>query len=38
MGNGSATDHERSREAGFFAHLTKPLDLTRVRTLVAEEM
>jgi len=25
---GAAADHERSRDAGFVAHLTKPLDLS----------
>jgi CheY-like chemotaxis protein/anti-sigma regulatory factor (Ser/Thr protein kinase) len=35
-GYGAATDHERSRDAGFVAHLTKPLDLSRVRTLLSE--
>jgi len=35
-GYGTATDHERSRDAGFVAHLTKPLDLSRVRTLLGE--
>jgi len=34
-GYGTATDRERSREAGFYAHLTKPLDLANVRSLVA---
>jgi signal transduction histidine kinase len=34
-GYGSAADHERSREAGFVAHLTKPLDVAEVHSVLA---
>jgi CheY-like chemotaxis protein len=33
-GYGTAADHERSREAGFLAHLTKPLDVREVHSLL----
>ena len=35
-GYGQAGDRERSREAGFLAHLVKPLDIDRLATLEAE--
>ncbi|WP_158501558.1 CHASE domain-containing protein [Vitiosangium sp. GDMCC 1.1324] len=35
-GYGQATDRQRSREAGFDAHLVKPVELDRVRALVAD--
>ena len=34
-GYGQASDRERSREAGFDAHLTKPVDIAQLRELVA---
>ncbi len=33
-GYGSALDRERSRAAGFDAHVTKPLDISKLRDLV----
>jgi signal transduction histidine kinase/ActR/RegA family two-component response regulator len=35
-GYGQASDRQRSREAGFDAHLVKPVELERVRELVAD--
>ncbi|MEZ0314946.1 MAG: ATP-binding protein [Myxococcota bacterium] len=35
-GYGQARDRERSREAGFDAHLTKPVDIARLRQLVSD--
>ncbi len=35
-GYGQASDRQRSREAGFDAHLVKPVELDRVRELVAD--
>ncbi|HZI03317.1 MAG TPA: CHASE domain-containing protein [Archangium sp.] len=35
-GHGQASDRQRSREAGFDAHLVKPVELERVRELVAD--
>ncbi|HET9768301.1 MAG TPA: response regulator, partial [Thermoanaerobaculia bacterium] len=34
-GYGFPADHERSREAGFRAHLVKPLDIGALRALLA---
>lgn len=33
---GMPADRERSREAGFLAHLTKPLDLDELQALLAQ--
>ena len=33
-GFGSADDIESSRQAGFFAHLTKPLDSERLHAMI----
>jgi CheY-like chemotaxis protein len=35
-GYGQASDRQRSREAGFDAHLVKPVELDHVRELVAD--
>jgi CheY-like chemotaxis protein len=35
-GYGQARDRERSREAGFDAHLTKPVDIARLRQLMSD--
>ncbi len=35
-GYGQARDRERSREAGFDAHLTKPVDIARLKQLVSD--
>jgi CheY-like chemotaxis protein len=35
-GYGQARDRERSRDAGFDAHLTKPVDIARLKQLVSD--
>ena len=35
-GRGTKEDHQRSRQAGFDAHVTKPVDLALIESLLAQ--
>ena len=37
-GYGQASDHRRSRDAGFYAHLVKPVDLARLLAMIEHQV